>query len=611
MAQPPRWFTADHSNMICGMSYAKPFTSGRFFFIALLAAVAAIGASTPPAGAADQVAVAPNNACAIKSGQVWCWGDNSNGATGHDDYETWFWPRRVPGVQSGATQIDISGATSCAIVDGGMKCWGSNFWGQLGSGNSWPGATTTPTAVAGLSTGVSHISVSGRNACAVASGAIKCWGDGSNGALGDGIDHPYESRISYLPVDVVGLGAGAVATKVSTGGYGGTTCAVVDSAAKCWGSDHRELLGNGAAGDSLTPTTVSGLSSGVTDISVGTERACAIKSGEVYCWGAKRDAFGYDDVPVEATAFGSGASQVSTGYDFDCAIVAGVTVCAGLGRLGDGDIHTEFETVTVAPLSSGSTSVSTTSGLTCGMNAALHCWGWPELTDSLYWALDLSPTPVEEEFDVDPPVVSVGGPSTVTAEQPEFILDSDEPVDFQCSLNGDSFFNCDSVYAPYFQSIWNGAYSLTVRGIDYAGNASAEVTHNFTVAIPIPPAVDLPTTSFQPPLNTSPAPIPVKARLKLKRSKVLSGKVTVQSGPGLVLASCAHKARLKVAFGKTSIVKSVALELRSGRCEGSFRLKLPRRAVKRAVKVFASFDGNAQLRGYVTSKRAKPPKRRT
>ncbi len=559
--------------------------------------------------AADQVDVSMNNACATIDAQAWCWGDNSNGATGHEDFESWFDPRRVTGLQSDVAMVETNGVAGCAIVAGAVKCWGWNLRGQLGK-ETYPWASrTNPETVTGIASGATDLSVNGRSACAVISDGIKCWGSGEKGVLGDGIDHVSPNQNVYVPVDVAGLGTGSVATKVSTGGYGGTTCAVVDGAAKCWGSDDRELLGNGTGGDSLSPATVNGLSSGVTDISMGSERACAVKDSKVYCWGGRHGEFGYDEVAVEVAGFGTGATQVTTGYDFDCAVVDGATKCVGVGRLGDGDIHESPGAVTVPELSSGTDSVSATTGIACGIGDALYCWGWPGISDSLDWAIGLSSEPMEYEFDTEPPTVSIDGPTTVTSSQVEFELSADEDVDFKCSLDGGPWVNCGPTYARTYSRSQNGDHEVRLRGVDWAGNDSETVTHAFIVAIPDPPVVSppsLPAAPSSPAAPVQPMPKRVKAKLSATRGRSLSVTVSVSAAGGLPVAACPHVATIKVRVDRIRITKRVALAFVGSECAGTKTIRLPKSAARKRVSVEAAFGGNALISGYAALLKLKP-----
>ena len=58
-----------------------------------------------------------------------------------------------------------------------------------------------PVEVSGLSSGIIAIAVGGSHTCAITDAKrLKCWGDNSNGQLGDG-----SSSQSATPVDVAGF----------------------------------------------------------------------------------------------------------------------------------------------------------------------------------------------------------------------------------------------------------------------------------------------------------------------------------------------------------------------------------------------------------------------
>src|SRR5205085_11134226 len=142
--------------------------------------------------------------------------------------------------------IAASGNESCALTSsgGGLKCWGANNDGQVGDGTTK--RRLTPAAVSGLSTGVETMAVGGFNdahTCALLTGgAMKCWGENTQGQLGDGTT---DNR--WRPTPVSGLSSGVVAIAAADA----HSCAVIaGGAAKCWGFSHLGELGDGTGHDS-------------------------------------------------------------------------------------------------------------------------------------------------------------------------------------------------------------------------------------------------------------------------------------------------------------------------------------------------------------------------
>lgn len=258
-------------------------------------------------------------------------------------------PVDVKGIASGATAVSAGGSSACAIVAGGaVKCWGLDEYGKLGNdsahtaGDGMP-SFLPPVDVKGL-TGAVQISVGGRHACAVlASGALKCWGGNARGALGIGNnDEPSKN----VPVDVPALGTDVV--RVEAGAN--NSCAILKSGSmKCWGEGDEGQLGDGMTGiirHVLLPQDVLGVTAGVTSVSLG-NFACAVIAGATRCWG-KDARLGSTDEPgfetyapaKEAVGLGTGSVQVSVGAQHACAVTGdGAVKCWGAdvtGNLGDG-----------------------------------------------------------------------------------------------------------------------------------------------------------------------------------------------------------------------------------------------------------------------------------
>ena len=286
---------------------------------------------------AAAVSVGEFHGCAVAiGGQVYCWGPNDHGQVGDGTAIRRDRPTRA-GVDDAAA-VATGQSHSCARLDGGAaSCWGGNTYGALGDGSMTDRAV--PGAVRGLTMPVTQIAVGDFVTCAVlADGTAACWGDGSHGALGDGT---YETRLMPSPVwGLVGV------TQVSAGCHL-HACAVAGGDVYCWGNNERGQLGDGTMTDNPFPV-LADITEPIVEVSVGAWHTCARgETGTVYCWGSNDfgqlgfDTSGADSVvPAYLPMFADGGvTSIQAGCGHACAVRAGQVWCWGAdyaGQLGDG-----------------------------------------------------------------------------------------------------------------------------------------------------------------------------------------------------------------------------------------------------------------------------------
>jgi len=266
-----------------------------------------------------------------------CWGDNSKGQLGIDTIDDQTSPVTDVILSDGIVQLEAGTNFTCARLDTGqVRCWGDNSNGQLGQNSAIGAIGTLLDKMSGLAdinlTGTNgstrialSISIGYAHVCALLDdGSIKCWGDGSEGALGSGNSDAIgdtSSVMGNLASIQFSSGSSSAVTLADSGNQ--HNCVRFDDGTiKCWGINDRGRLGIGeqdSRGDDpnemISSELVVKLGKSVVELAAGGTHTCArLVNGRIKCWGANADGqlgLGHtDDIGDESGEMGTGLVNV-------------------------------------------------------------------------------------------------------------------------------------------------------------------------------------------------------------------------------------------------------------------------------------------------------------
>lgn len=345
---------------------------------------------------ATKIIAGQSHSCVVQKRKVRCWGDNQKGQLGSDDLLVAKGQSTVALMDwdiSGSLQITAGYRHNCGVGGDGLSCWGEGVFGQLGEGAftevTNPGLRdltlgvnrNRPFNVLGLASGIQAVSAGGVHTCAILGGGTPlCWGQNSNGQLGDGsmIDRAVPAPVSMLGNGVRDIAAATYLRSFDETVDPGHTCAIDKSGqAFCWGDNRESQVGDGTVIDRDVPTPVVGLSSPATAIATGFDTSCAaLTDGTMACWGL---------LGTTATAIPglSGVIDVGVGDFHQCALLdTGEVFCQGNGCcLGDGTGNHTSDPVPVLGIDDA-TALSVGELVSCAITGearTLECWGFVEL----------------------------------------------------------------------------------------------------------------------------------------------------------------------------------------------------------------------------------------
>ena len=328
---------------------------------------------TAPLGGVMSLSSDDGTSCALlTSSGVDCWGFGRDGELGDgvfytnnpEDGSALSVAVRGPGgsgTLSGVVSLASDGGGYCALlITGGVDCWGQGSVGALGNGVFYEGSAD-PVAVHGVGSSgtlghVVSLASDGSGYCAVlATGGVDCWGDGYWGDLGNGVFYDTGHEGSAVPVAVLGVGGSGILGGVRslTGDrYSGSYCALLTSnGVDCWGYGGSGELGDGVSKRSAVPVAVLGVDGSGT---LGSAVSLASDDEGSYC--ALLTSSG-----VDCWGFGGGGALGDGVFKRRSAVPVAVLGVGGIGTLGG--------VVSLASEGSGSYCALLTS-------SGVDCWGY-------------------------------------------------------------------------------------------------------------------------------------------------------------------------------------------------------------------------------------------
>ena len=233
----------------------------------------------------------------LADGTVTAWGRNDHGQLGLGvaDAEgaaapVGHLPRTVSGVRNVMSVAAGADHALALLADGTVRAWGSNAHGQLGNGSPHDDPRRTvyrdspvPVLVPGIANAVGIAASRERSVALLADGTVWSWGDGSEGAAGDGV---YATSLMagterLVPVEAVGI---RTAVAIAAGSRH-TLALLANGTVWAWGWNEQGQLGNASKKASAVPVQVPGISNAIA-IAAGTEHSLAVLAdGSVRAWG--------------------------------------------------------------------------------------------------------------------------------------------------------------------------------------------------------------------------------------------------------------------------------------------------------------------------------------
>ena len=308
-----------------------------------------------PSGVIGIAAGSSHNLALTDDGRVWAWGLDQNGQLGDGtsggDSGVANPVKSADGAGFLSAMVSINAGSTHSLAvgkDGSGWAWGGNGDGQLGN-NAFTPSVPLPVQVNGVG-GVGFLgdisSMTGGQSHSLAllnDGTLYSWGENySVGLLGNGETGYSKVPVQVLEVDSNDPMAGVIV--IASSQYH-NLAVKRDGAIAAWGGNYSGQLGDGRAGNKITPYMVSGLENMIA-VSGGQDHSLALKGdGTVWSWGNNfygqlGDGTTEKSSLPERIAGLSSISAISAGDSFSLALKDDGTVWAW-GRNNHGQLTIE------------------------------------------------------------------------------------------------------------------------------------------------------------------------------------------------------------------------------------------------------------------------------
>lgn len=344
----------------------------RLFAVLLLAqhfeVVSDCGGSNAPAvndPPVTEVSSGFEFACAAKAGAVRCWGANGQGQLGRGTTSAFEGSGAVT-LPEPIAQLAVGDTNACArTLTGKVYCWGNNSQQQLSRVE--PANSPTPVQVE-VPVPVKKLAMHSDYALALGSdGRLFAWGNDAEGTFARGDEN---THVWPLPKPRLRAAFDHRFKDISAGQ--GHACGIeLDDSLWCWGRNTGHELGVTTVEDQSRVAVK--VMEGVSAVVAGAFGTCALKSGDVYCFGDTL----IDDLTMERITLptptkmdlgGKTVRQVDQQWFHVCAVTTDDTLwCWGRGIEGQLGLSTMTPSAVPRQAATGVRSVGTGFFYTCAV----------------------------------------------------------------------------------------------------------------------------------------------------------------------------------------------------------------------------------------------------